>query len=66
VHETLHRRRIPGEGDVDLPGLLRILRDGGSPAPLGVEVFSDALSGLPPDEVARRCASGVRRALAQR
>jgi sugar phosphate isomerase/epimerase len=66
VQETLNRRRVPGEGDIDLPGILRILRDGGSPAPLGVEVFCEELLALPSDEVAVRCAEGVRKALAAR
>jgi len=66
VEETLNRRRVPGEGDIDLPGILRMLRDGGSPAPLGIEVFCEDLFPLPPSEVAIRCAEGVRRALARR
>lgn len=64
VDETLHRRRVPGDGDIDLPRILRILRDGGSPAPLGVEVFCEQLWPLSPAEAAVRCADGVRRALA--
>ncbi len=66
VEETLNRRRVPGEGDIDLPEILRILRDGGSPAPLGVEVFCEDLFSLPPSDVAVRCADGVRQALARR
>jgi len=66
VQETLNRRRVPGEGDIDLPEVLRILRDGGSPAPLGVEVFCEELLPLSPSEVAIRCADGVRAALARR
>lgn len=66
VDETLNRRRVPGDGDIDLPAILRILRDGGSPAPLGVEVFCEDLFELPPKEAATRCADGVRRALAAR
>jgi sugar phosphate isomerase/epimerase len=60
VEETLKRRRIPGEGDIDLAELLRILKQGGSPAPLGIEVFCEDLFQLPPTEVAIRCAEGVR------
>jgi len=66
VEETLHGRRVPGDGDIDLPEILRSLRDGGSPAPLGIEVFCDDLLGHPPDEVAILCADGVREALRQR
>jgi sugar phosphate isomerase/epimerase len=43
VEETLHHRRVPGEGDIDLVTHLRLLDEIGSPAPIGVEVFSDAL-----------------------
>ena len=66
VEETLHRRRVPGDGDIDLPRLLRFLQDSGSPAPLGVEVFCEDLFSLPPEEVAVRCADGVRGVLARR
>jgi sugar phosphate isomerase/epimerase len=43
VVETLHHRLLPGEGDIDLVGLLGVLGSMGSPAPLTAEVFSDAL-----------------------
>jgi sugar phosphate isomerase/epimerase len=66
VEETLNRRLVPGDGDIDLPEVLRILRDGGSPAPLGIEVFCEELFSLPANEVAIRCADGVREALAKR
>jgi len=63
IAETLNRRRLPGDGDIDLPAILRMLREGGSPAPLGVEVFSEALFALPPSEVAARCGAATRAAL---
>jgi sugar phosphate isomerase/epimerase len=63
VDETLHRRRIPGDGDADLAGLLRHLADGGCEAPIGVEVFSDALATRPVHEVATRLGDAVRRLL---
>jgi sugar phosphate isomerase/epimerase len=63
IEETLNRRRVPGDGDIDLPGVLRFLREGGSPAPLGIEVFCEDLFPLPPTEAATRCADGVREAL---
>jgi sugar phosphate isomerase/epimerase len=43
LEETLHHRLVPGEGDIDLVGLMRLLDEIGSPAPRCVEVFSDAL-----------------------
>lgn len=64
VDETLHRRLLPGEGDSDLAGLLRHLRAGGCAAPIGVEVFSDALAALPVAEAVRRTAETTRRVLA--
>jgi len=60
VDETLHRRRVPGEGDTDLAGLLRHLAAGGCSSPIGVEVFSDALAARPVREVARRVAEATR------
>jgi sugar phosphate isomerase/epimerase len=65
VEETLNRRLVPGDGDIDLPRILRILREGGSPAPLGVEVFCEQLLPLSPVDAAVRCAEGVRRVLAR-
>lgn len=64
VEETLHRRRLPGEGDADVPSLLRHLAAGGCDAPIGVEVFSDALAAEPLRDVARRCAAAARACLA--
>lgn len=64
VEETLHRRRLPGEGDADVPRLLRHLAAGGCDAPIGVEVFSDALAAEPLRDVARRCAAAARACLA--
>jgi sugar phosphate isomerase/epimerase len=64
VDETLHRRLVPGEGDADLAALLRHLEAGGCTAPIGVEVFSDALAARPVGEVARRTGESLRAALA--
>ena len=65
VTETLARRRMPGEGDIDLVGLVGILDEIGSKAPVGVEVFSDALRELPAAEVAGRAGDATRAILAQ-
>jgi sugar phosphate isomerase/epimerase len=64
IDETLHRRLLPGAGDADLAGLLRHLAAGGCRAPIGVEVFSDALAALPVEELAMRAAAAARRVLA--
>ena len=63
VDETLHRRLLPGEGDIDLVEILTFLDEVDSPAPVGVEVFSDALAGLPVRETARRAGDAARAVL---
>jgi len=60
VEATLHQRRLPGEGEFDLVGILGALAATGTTAPLGVEVFSDALHELGPLEAARRAARTTR------
>jgi sugar phosphate isomerase/epimerase len=62
--ETLHHRLFPGEGDADVPGLIRILDEGGCQAPIGVEVFSDEVADDPPAVIAKRAAETTRRVLA--
>ena len=64
MDETLHRRLLPGDGDIDLVGIFRRLRDGGCKAPFGVEIFSDELAALPFAEAARRAGDATRRVLA--
>ena len=63
VDETLHRRLLPGEGDIDLVGILRTFHELGVTAPVGVEVFSDELAAQPPLEVARKAGRAVRELL---
>jgi sugar phosphate isomerase/epimerase len=63
--ETQHRRLLPGQGSFDLVGLVRTLDRIGSRAPLGVEVFSDALAAQPIDAIARRSADATREILAR-
>jgi len=60
---TLHDRHLPGEGDFDLVSLCRALA--GSPAPIGVEVFSDALHSLGATRAAQRAADATRAVLAR-
>jgi sugar phosphate isomerase/epimerase len=64
IDETLHHRRVPGEGDIDLTGLVRALDAAGCSAPIGVEVFSDALAGLAPVEIGQRLGDATRAVLA--
>lgn len=63
--ESMHDRRLPDEGDIDVAQLVRILDRIGCRAPIGVEVFSDTLAALAPEDAARRCADATRRVLAR-
>ena len=64
VSETLNARLLPGEGAIPLARWLRLLARSGSRAPLGVEVFSQALDALPPPEVGRRAGEAARAVIA--
>jgi sugar phosphate isomerase/epimerase len=61
LHATLHERLLPGDGELALPTLLADLEATGTDAPLGVEVFSDALHALPPEDAGRLAGVAVRR-----
>ena len=65
IEATLHDRRLPGDGDFELVGLIDVLRAIGTEAPVGVEVFSDELHALPPSDAARRAGDATRRLLAR-
>lgn len=64
VDETMHRRLLPGEGDIPLVPILRALDAARAPAPCAIEVFSDALRALGPLEAARRAVDATRKVLA--
>lgn len=64
VLESMQARLLPGEGDAPLAEILRALRDTGTRAPVGVEVFSAELDRLPAVEVGRRAGEAARRVLA--
>jgi sugar phosphate isomerase/epimerase len=64
IAETMSARLLPGEGDAPVVHWLRWLDAIGSRAPIGVEVFSNALDALPPIEVGRRCGAAARAVLA--
>lgn len=51
--DTLHHRRLPGDGVFDLGRVVRALRSTGSLVRVGPEVFSDELHRLGPEEAAR-------------
>lgn len=61
IEATLHERLLPGEGAFDLIGYLDAIRRVGADAPIGVEVFSDALHALGAREAAARAAEATRR-----
>ncbi|HXY76075.1 MAG TPA: sugar phosphate isomerase/epimerase [Steroidobacteraceae bacterium] len=58
-------RLLPGEGELPLVAILRLLLERDRTLTVGVEVFSEELQELPPDEVARRVARATGRVLAQ-
>jgi sugar phosphate isomerase/epimerase len=64
LEDTFKRRRLPGEGDFDLQSFLSTVDDMGVTAPFGVEVLSDELRKLGPEEIARRAAEATRQILA--
>ncbi|MGF7147100.1 sugar phosphate isomerase/epimerase [Sphingomonas zeicaulis] len=64
-HAMVHDRLLPGEGALDLAGFIVALRETGTSAPLGVEIFSDALAALPMAEIAARCAAAARRMIGE-
>jgi sugar phosphate isomerase/epimerase len=63
MRATLEARLLPGDGELALGALVSDLRDIGSAAPVGVEVFSSALDELEPEDVGRRAGAAVRRLL---
>ncbi|MET7484955.1 sugar phosphate isomerase/epimerase family protein [Streptomyces sp. NPDC005538] len=50
--DTVHRRRLCGEGSFDLPGIITALRTAGWSGPWGVEILSDVHRKLPVQEAA--------------
>lgn len=63
LEDTLHFRRLPGDGEFDLVEFVRLLHEKGVRAPLGIEVLSDELARLPPDRLASRAAAATRSVL---
>jgi sugar phosphate isomerase/epimerase len=63
--ELMTARLLPGEGDLDLIGLVRTLDAIGSTAPIGVEVFNTRQNDQSLAHVAHDWASAARSVLAQ-
>jgi sugar phosphate isomerase/epimerase len=59
-HAMAHDRLLPGTGALDLAGFMAAIRRTGTTAPIGIEVFSDALARAPIGVIAERCAEAVR------
>lgn len=55
-----HHRRLPGEGDLPVAEMIRIVASKGPLPPCGPEAFSDDLWALPAAELGRRAASVTR------
>jgi sugar phosphate isomerase/epimerase len=64
LRDTMAHRVPPGEGEMDVVGFLRMVRDLGVDQPIALEVISTELDQLPPREVATRIAQATRTALA--
>jgi sugar phosphate isomerase/epimerase len=54
VDETVNHRRLPGEGEFDIPAYVEACREVGYHGPWGVEVLSAELRGLPIEEAFAR------------
>lgn len=63
--ELMTARLLPGEGALDLPGLIRTLDAIGAVAPIGVEVFNSRQDGQPLSRTARDWARAARTVLTQ-
>jgi sugar phosphate isomerase/epimerase len=65
VDETMNRRLLPGEGEIDLRGLVDAIDDMGGEPIVAPEVFSRAVSALGPEEAAERMARATRDVLSR-
>jgi sugar phosphate isomerase/epimerase len=54
IDEVINHRRLPGEGEFDIPGYIEACRAVGYDGPWGVEVLSAELRSLPLEEAAQR------------
>ena len=62
--EMIHCRRLPGEGEFDLAGLIAATRAAGYDGPYGIEILSHAHRALPVEQAAVAACESVRRILA--
>lgn len=61
--DCLANRLVPGDGDFDVAGFVRLLVDMGVSAPLSLEICSTELWAAPASEAAEAAASAMRRVL---
>jgi sugar phosphate isomerase/epimerase len=54
IDETVNHRRLPGEGEFDIPAYVEVCCEIGYEGPWGVEVLSEALRSLPIEEEFQR------------
>jgi sugar phosphate isomerase/epimerase len=54
IDEVINHRRLPGEGEFDIPGYIEACRAVGYDGPWGVEVLSAELRSLPMEEAFKR------------
>ncbi|MFF5232382.1 sugar phosphate isomerase/epimerase family protein [Dactylosporangium sp. NPDC000521] len=64
LEDTFQRRELPGEGEFDLAGLMRLVESLGVTAPVGAEVLSDRMRAIPVPERARLGLEATRAVLA--
>jgi len=57
------KRRLPGDGVIDLPGFLGALKTIGYDGPVAVETFDDDLRAMKPEEAARLAGESMARVL---
>jgi sugar phosphate isomerase/epimerase len=65
LEESITARLWPGEGELDVVGLLAELARQGVEAPVGIEIVSTAVQALPVEDAARLAAESTRSVLAR-
>jgi sugar phosphate isomerase/epimerase len=65
IADTMHHRMVPGTGQFELLRFVTTLDAIGADAPWSLEVLSDELAALPPEEQGRRLGEGARTVLAE-
>jgi sugar phosphate isomerase/epimerase len=61
TEDLLRYRMLPGEGELDIAGVVPVLREIGAWRSVGPEVFAEAMDALPTQDAARRAAQALAR-----